>query len=94
MKDFWEQETELKDRDLIIFRFIDNNGGYCNNEIISSEDVKRAYRDFQIDKDQFNILLIGKDGGIKMHQKQYVQTHTIFVLIDQMPMRQNEMQKK
>ncbi len=94
IESFQGKEAEIKDRDLIIFRFFSNGEGFCNSDIIPFEEVKRSYQDFHINKDQFNILLIGKDGGVKMHKKQYVQTYIIFNIIDQMPMRQNEMRRK
>lgn len=94
IRDIRENEAEIKDRDLIIFRFFKNSDGYFDNEVIPFEDVKRAYREFQMNEDQFSILLIGKDGGVKMNAQHYMQTDDIFNIIDQMPMRQDEMRKK
>jgi len=94
IRDIKENEAEIKDRDLIIFQFFNDGDGYCDNEVIQFEDVKRSYQELQINKDQFSILLIGKDGGVKMNAQHYVQTDDILNIIDQMPMRKHEMRKK
>ncbi|MBW7055829.1 DUF4174 domain-containing protein [Paracoccus bogoriensis] len=41
----------------------------------------------------FALLLIGKDGGVKLSRSQPVTPAEIIALIDQMPMRQNEAQR-
>jgi len=46
------------------------------------------------DSDFHGILLIGKDGGIKLKAPFVVQPDVIFTLIDGMPMRRSEMNKK
>ena len=38
----------------------------------------------------FRVLLIGKDGGVKMDERRPVTAHDIIALIDSMPMRQAE----
>lgn len=42
--------------------------------------------------DGFRVLLIGKDGGVKLDRDQTVSVEEIIALIDSMPMRQREMQ--
>ena len=39
----------------------------------------------------FRIVLVGKDGGIKLEQEEVLDPETLFSLIDGMPMRRNEM---
>ncbi|WP_169739501.1 DUF4174 domain-containing protein [Thioclava pacifica] len=41
--------------------------------------------------DGFRMLLIGKDGGIKMDEPAPIPAETLFATIDAMPMRQREM---
>jgi hypothetical protein len=41
----------------------------------------------------FEVLLIGKDGGVKLRQQEPVGTDVLFAVIDAMPMRRQEMGK-
>jgi hypothetical protein len=41
----------------------------------------------------FEVLLVGKDGGVKLRRDQPVAASEITALIDTMPMRQNEMRR-
>ena len=40
------------------------------------------------------VLLIGKDGGVKLRSTEPVSTEELFALIDSMPMRRREMQER
>ena len=41
----------------------------------------------------FEVLLVGKDGGVKLRREDLVAVSEITALIDTMPMRQNEMRR-
>lgn len=41
----------------------------------------------------FHVLLIGKDGGVKLRRTEPVAMPALFTLIDSMPMRQEEMRR-
>jgi len=49
---------------------------------------------FGISPDAFATILVGKDGGTKLRSKTPVTTRRLFALIDSMPMRRQEMQKR
>ena len=42
----------------------------------------------------FEVLLIGKDGGVKLRRDKPVAAFEITALIDTMPMRQDEMRRR
>ena len=44
-------------------------------------------------KTDFEVILIGLDGGVKLRQSKPVETKQLFGLIDSMPMRQAEMRR-
>jgi hypothetical protein len=44
--------------------------------------------------DRFAVLLIGKDGGVKLRQETPVDPAEIFGLVDSMPMRRNEVSQR
>ena len=83
----------MKERDLVIYRLYSDHWLNPDNHRISEEQAKAMYRAFDIDSDTFSVLLIGKDGGVKMRRDDIVSTREIFQLIDSMPMRQQEMRK-
>lgn len=51
------------------------------------------YRHFSVDSDEFRVILIGKDGMVKLDRGTAVASADLFSLIDAMPMRRLEMQR-
>ena len=47
-------------------------------------------KDLKVTDDRFEIVLIGKDGGVKLRSKDVVSDAEVFDLIDRMPMRRSE----
>jgi len=75
----WQPEAvACKDRDLVLVQ-------------ITNDADRKAYK---IPKDATAILLIGKDGGVKARWSEQVIPKKVYDLIDAMPMRQQEIQRK
>jgi hypothetical protein len=51
------------------------------------------YRHFSVDSDEFRVILVGKDGTVKLDRGGAVASAELFSLIDAMPMRRLEMQR-
>ncbi len=51
-------------------------------------------KELGVRRGEFNLVLIGKDGGVKYRSQQATETRDIFSTIDAMPMRQNEMRRQ
>ena len=49
---------------------------------------------FDLTPKAFALILLGKDGGIKLKRNDRVKLDEIFALIDSMPMRKDEMRQK
>ncbi len=49
------------------------------------------YDRFGVDGDDFRVILVGKDGSVKLERNQAVDSGDLFALIDSMPMRRYEM---
>jgi hypothetical protein len=47
-------------------------------------------RRFSVAPDKFAVLLIGKDGGVKLRKSEPVERREFYALIDRMPMRIQE----
>lgn len=60
-----------------------------------SEDELAAMRHrFQVEPDEFLVILIGKDGGEKLNSRTPVSVNQLEKLIDSMPMHKHEMQQQ
>jgi hypothetical protein len=82
------KKTELKDRDLVLIR-------------VSGEDAEVVYGDWTGPSGPtlreeaklhggFHVLLVGKDGGVKLRSQTIVDDFALFDVIDGMPMRRAE----
>ncbi|WP_297706704.1 DUF4174 domain-containing protein [uncultured Eudoraea sp.] len=85
---FVSRNDEMEERDLVLFvctekEVLDNNGLKTN---INPDKI--SYGEFQ------GVILIGKDGGVKLKKKFILEPKEIFDLIDQMPMRRSEMKNR
>lgn len=81
-------DAEMRERDLVLFVYngkevLDRDGMITD---INPDNV--AYGELQ------GIILIGKDGGVKLRKKYIVEANEVFDLIDQMPMRRAEMKNR
>ena len=62
-----------------------------NNEWILNSDL---YEQFNTQDKNFQTILIGLDGGVKLRRNEVVSKQEIFDLIDSMPMRRAEMRRR
>ena len=80
----------MKERDLIIYRLYEDHWLDPESELLSEDQADAIFKEYSIPKGTFSVLLIGKDGGVKMRKDDIVSTREVFQLIDSMPMRQQE----
>lgn len=83
----------MKERDLVIYRLYSDHWLDPKINKISEEEAQAIYKNYDIDPDTFSVILIGKDGEVKMRKNDIISTREIFQLIDSMPMRQQELLK-
>lgn len=60
---------------------------------LSRDDAAGLRSRFKVEPGQFLVLLIGKDGGVKLRRADVVEPRELFDLIDSMPMRQQELRE-
>ena len=94
MQEFEGQEDGILDRDLIILELFDNGESRWGDTSLSERVASRMRRQFDVRAGQFVLILIGKDGTVKLRSAVPVSVHEIFILIDAMPMRQQEILRK
>ncbi len=90
ISDAWH---EFQDRDLIVGR--STADGYRLAGEAVAEDVVSEWRaSLGLGPEQVNVVLIGKDGGVKATYGSIPDLAQVFALIDGMPMRRAEMRAR
>ncbi|MBD2772442.1 DUF4174 domain-containing protein [Iningainema tapete] len=83
MQLFNQYKPGFADRDLVLV------------QVLADEESNANLRDrFDVGKDDFRVILVGKDGGVKSRYNSPVQAKAIFNEIDAMPMRRQEMRER
>ena len=85
------RRDDVQDRDLLVFRLLENGPSGRADQPLPPEEVAELRRRYKASAGRFSVTLIGKDGGIKLVQEDRVSLQAIFDLIDTMPMRRREM---
>lgn len=88
LRKFKAQLNEMQERDLILFVYNGKNLMDIDGTLANIKMDNVPYNDYQ------GVILIGKDGGVKLRKKFVVEATEIFELIDQMPMRRSEMKHR
>lgn len=82
----------LMDRDMTVIRAFANN--YLSVDDRGYEQPATSYyRRFVVKPGEFRVILVGKDGTIKLDRDRFVDDGDLFALIDSMPMRRHEMRQ-
>ncbi|MGD2185069.1 MAG: DUF4174 domain-containing protein [Desulfobacterales bacterium] len=92
--EIYAQKAEVKDRDLVIFEVLGQGPSRMNTTQLNRGVADAIRNRFDAPQKTFTLILVGKDGGIKMKRHDGANIKEVFELIDSMPMRQNEMQRK
>lgn len=85
---FKSQTDDLAERDMVVLQVSRDkvSAVYGDNPDIKPDDLRAELQA----SDEFQLVLVGKDGGVKLRSKDVVADAEIFDLIDRMPMRQGE----
>jgi hypothetical protein len=82
------------DRELMILEIVEQGQSRAGNQPLSEKAVQDIRKRLGVETGPFQVLLIGKDGGVKLRSREPVSTKDLFGLIDSMPMRRQEMDSK
>lgn len=82
------------DRDLMVLEIVEQGQSRAGNHLLSEKSVQDIRKRLGVVGGSFQVLLIGKDGGVKLRSSEPVSMKDLFGLIDSMPMRQQEMGSK
>lgn len=92
--EFEGKAYELNDRDIIVFELIEAGQSKMAEMNLTGKQQSLLRTEFNVAADDFELILIGKDGAVKLREKQPVPSGDLFALIDGMPMRKEEMRSK
>ncbi len=84
------KDEELQERDLILILLKEDSLESPNSDRLQLNSTELR-NELNIAPTFEGVILIGKDGGVKMREEFYVKPERIFDLIDSMPMRRAEM---
>ena len=85
---FLELDGDVLDRDILVLTIIhppEENG--MDESLPQQTEIQRH---FNIETNDFEVLLVGKDGRVKERRHELVDPSDFFDCIDAMPMRQDE----
>lgn len=85
---------EVAQRDIVLGHIGATGEGRMEKKAISDADAAELRDRLGIEPSEFQVLLIGKDGGVKARYKEVPDLGDLFSLIDGMPMRRRESRAK
>lgn len=90
---FQEFPKKISDRNIILFVLCKGKIYDADLRAIQKMEVAEIRKKYQITASYPGFLLIGKDGGVKSRKEYFSDPKDVFLNIDQMPMRQQEMKQ-
>jgi hypothetical protein len=89
-----KQPHEVEDRDLVIFEILEQGLSRMDAAPLDRQTANSIREHFAVPQRLFTLILVGKDGGVKLKRSEKVDLADVLALIDSMPMRKNEMRQK
>jgi hypothetical protein len=88
------QADKIVDRDMVIGHLFQKGPSHMGGKPLSEETVESLYGALQVSREDFYLVLVGKDGTVKLRLNEPTEMTKIYEVIDAMPMRQKEMRQK
>lgn len=89
-----DSRAAFEDRDMLLLTLFDVGDSAAGERRLTEAEIASARQALGIDTGSFRVLLVGKDGGIKLTRDTVVAPDEIYALIDTMPMRRQEMRER
>lgn len=98
LEEFENSIQDFKERKLVLYQYANRKfkyTDYCNaNNQDSWNDTSKPILTKLKEGEDFKIVLIGLDGGIKLEQSKVLRKDDLYQLIDSMPMRRSEIRNE
>jgi len=91
--DLTRNQDGVRERDLVVFLLFGDGESRLGEEVLSAERTENLRRRFDVKADEYKVVLVGKDGLVKLSSDTVTLTD-LFVVIDAMPMRRLEMRDR
>ena len=88
------RNQEVQERDLLIFHVPETGEGRVAHLPLNKDQVVFLRKRFSILPGQLIVILIGKDGEVKLRGELPLELSEIFSVIDAMPMRRREIRER
>jgi len=87
-----KEKKGLTERKLIIYQFVKDQYSINFDSKWLLFSLKKSK--YKTESENFKVVLIGLDGGVKLEQTSFLSTKKLSIIIDGMPMRRNEIRNK
>ena len=98
VKEFENSEAELKDRKFILYKVTEDDFesiDYTKDALTDSGSTSGTSLEKIFNaQEQFEVVLIGLDGGVKLRQTEVLSKEDLYGIVDAMPMRRSELNRK
>ncbi|MGH1384611.1 DUF4174 domain-containing protein [Kordia sp.] len=97
LNEFKNVANEMIERKFVFYMIVGDDFTFINYKDLTLNNVGKIYGKLAKilnDKYDFEIILIGLDGGIKLKQVEVITYKKLFDKVDSMPMRSNEIRRK
>ncbi|MCU0226678.1 MAG: DUF4174 domain-containing protein [Bryobacterales bacterium] len=84
----------MEERDLVWVPLVTGETAKAAGRAVSVAAQQQLRRQYEVADQDFAVLLVGRDGGVKLRQNTPVDAPALFALIDSMPMRQQEVRQQ
>ncbi len=88
-----QSRAGLKERDIVVVWIVGNSAAAELGPGIQSSAAALRKR-YGVPAEDFRVLLVGKDGGIKFRSTEPLTAARVFATVDAMPMRRDEMGRR
>ena len=84
----------LEERDVVMLTVVHDGVSKEAEEVLTAAQAAALRIEFDVAPDSFMVVLVGKDGAVKLQKDRPVTMRELFDKIDSMPMRQAEMKAR
>ena len=82
---------DFVERDMVLGVLVASGNSTLDGRPVKADEAQQLRDRYAVGPDAFSVLLIGKDGGVKLRTDTVPDLQTIYAVIDGMPMRTREM---
>jgi len=97
LKEFKNASKEMLERKFVLYRIVDTDYTFLDYKSLTLDNVGKVHGKLAKvlkESHDFEVILIGLDGGVKLRQTKILTQKALFDKVDSMPMRRSELRRK